>query len=103
MDVDVSQLVNKEVCYLEPSPQEKSIKAIQSQPGKLYTDEVYPPDAVSLKGEEMVVKGWDQITWRRVSDLIPNPQIFRGRLSPNDIEQGMLGDCYYLAALAALA
>ena len=32
-----------------------------------------------------------------------NAKIFQGKVEPGDIKQGYLGDCYYLAGLAALA
>ena len=39
----------------------------------------------------------------KLSEKFPKGQIFIGKPSPNDIKQGYLGDCYYLAGLAALA
>ena len=32
-----------------------------------------------------------------------DPSIFKGKVEPGDIKQGYLGDCYFLAGLAALA
>ncbi|PIK48449.1 putative calpain-9 isoform X1 [Apostichopus japonicus] len=41
--------------------------------------------------------------WKRPSELCDNPQMFVGGASRFDIAQGELGDCWFLAALAALA
>lgn len=32
-----------------------------------------------------------------------NPKLFQGKIEPNDIKQGDVGDCYFMAGLAALA
>lgn len=38
-----------------------------------------------------------------MTEFLKNPVIFEGRPDPKDIRQGMLGDCYFLAGLSALA
>ncbi len=43
------------------------------------------------------------VKWGRISDFIKNAVIFEEKPDPKDIRQGILGDCYYLAGLAALA
>jgi hypothetical protein len=43
------------------------------------------------------------IEWKRASDIYPKLQVFIDGIEPNDISQGALGNCYFLAVLSAMA
>ncbi|CAC9494513.1 calpain family cysteine protease-like protein [Leishmania infantum JPCM5] len=81
--------------------------------GKMYVDTSFPPTSQSLirpgidPDPDACLKRPETIAWRRPEDFLPkkwHPKIrLFGNISPKDISQGQLGDCYYLCALAALA
>jgi hypothetical protein len=92
----------------------------QSAPeeGNEYTDPNFPPNENSLlskdsngefvdkiEGEEYSqrIKS-DEIEWKRCSEIFKNQKylLFEGKIELNDINQGSLGDCYFLASVAAL-
>jgi calpain-15 len=66
-------------------------------------DQTFPANNRSLTGEWGYIKKWKDVKWQKISDIIKNPVIFDHKVEPSDIKQGQLGDCYFLAALSALA
>ena len=44
-----------------------------------------------------------KIVWKRLAQLYANGQMVKGRIEPADVQQGNVGDCYFLAAISALA
>ena len=66
---------------------------------KKFTDKDFPPDEKSLN---FTIEG-RKITWERVGNVVPNCIMVEDDFSPNDIQQGNIGDCYFLSSLSALA
>lgn len=76
--------------------------------GEPYTDEEFPPEFTSLANskdkEDKIPKFRNKkIEWKRASELKPNCQVFVDGVKPTDIRQGAIGNCYFLASLAALS
>ena len=74
--------------------------------GKPYTDPDFPPEQSSLfdpRIDEVDLEAFQSFSWKRASAIFPNGAVFEGGVEPNDINQGQLGDCYFLAALSSLA
>ncbi|CAK69420.1 unnamed protein product (macronuclear) [Paramecium tetraurelia] len=74
---------------------------------QLYTDPVFPPNQVSLGSK------FQQFQWKRIPQFISNPKFFVKEnivnrfgigkwITPDDLQQGQLGDCYFLASISSL-
>ena len=77
------------------------------QNGILFVDKEFPPEKASLclSPPHPEYNGqFDKIVWKRAAELFGEGQydIFKG-ITPSDIRQGALGNCYFLCALASLA
>lgn len=87
-------------------------KVIPLNPSDQFTDKVFAANKSSLieRGQTSVSNiPWNEIEWIRANEITElNDEegalsVFAGGIQPNDIKQGLLGDCYYLSVLAALA
>lgn len=83
--------------------------------GEKYEDESFPPNEFSLISDwdepEVAdkIKLWRTFEWVRATE-IPSLNDDEGKLSvffeevsPKDIKQGLLGDCYFLSVLSVLS
>ena len=69
-----------------------------------FEDPNFPASPSSLYTSDRKQEAWQEASWAHISRLFPEGyKIFSEGITPNDISQGALGDCYFLSALAALA
>lgn len=69
-----------------------------------FTDPFFPPyhDSIFRGAKDARLNA--AVVWRRPSEFFRGPfDIFVDNIEPNDIKQGMLGDCWLMCALSSLA
>ena len=91
---------------------------------ELYTDKIFPPENISIfekkiledinngnkipdsKYYKILFKDFkeNQIIWKRARDIFKNGEytLFSDNMSPNNMIQGSIGNCYFLTVLSAL-
>ncbi|WKY17158.1 hypothetical protein Q1695_001628 [Nippostrongylus brasiliensis] len=67
--------------------------------GHLFVDTLFPPTNASLFLEQ---GRSSDIVWKRPPELHDDPHLFVEGASPNDVTQGILGNCWFVSACSAL-
>ena len=94
-----------------PNPPKPNVVPAVAADGK-FVDQAFPPNNDSIfrspnpaadhVSDVQSHAGPGQVRWVRCSELCRGGKLFNN-VHPNDIAQGVLGDCWFLAALAGLA
>uniref|UniRef100_A0A915AZC1 Calpain catalytic domain-containing protein n=2 Tax=Parascaris univalens TaxID=6257 RepID=A0A915AZC1_PARUN len=66
----------------------------------LFVDIEFPPTNTSLFLDERNTH--KNIEWKRPGELVANPKLFVEGATPNDVTQGILGNCWFVSACSAL-
>ncbi len=65
-----------------------------------FLDKEFPPNEESL---DFKVPG-REIAWKRVKEVVgADCMMVQDNFTPEDIQQGNIGDCYFLSSISALA
>jgi calpain-5 len=68
---------------------------------RLFTDDQFPPNASSLYKFDPP-RSRQNIAWKRPSEICSNPKFFVNKADRNDLSQGEIGDCWFIAAAVAI-
>jgi Calpain family cysteine protease/Calpain large subunit, domain III len=73
----------------------------------LYEDESFPAGPPSLYNNPDNIPDYDKNMgceqWVRPKDISDSPVLFANGVSPGDVQQGLLGDCWFLGSICSLA
>ncbi|XP_059962896.1 calpain-10 isoform X1 [Mesoplodon densirostris] len=71
---------------------------------ELFRDAAFPASDSSLFSSfsTPLAQFREEITWRRPQEICATPQLFADRAQEGQVKQGLLGDCWFLCACAAL-
>ncbi|RUS90532.1 hypothetical protein EGW08_001709 [Elysia chlorotica] len=73
--------------------------------GSRFTDKDFPPTDSSLYMSSTALRDRysGNIIWRRARDIVKNPKLMYQNASRHDLDQGYLGNCWFVAGAAVLA
>ncbi|XP_060735797.1 calpain-1 catalytic subunit-like [Tachysurus vachellii] len=67
-----------------------------------YIDDMFPPDSTSIGENLLRPEELAKVEWIRPTKLVPNPSLIVDGVSRFDFAQGVVGNCWFLAAVGAL-
>ena len=78
------------------------------RPGKSFTDDLFPPNDLSLCGNDReknvtYLINPKEVEWKRAKELIQDPVVFEGSINFDSLRLGEIADTYFHTAIAALA
>ncbi|GBG85181.1 hypothetical protein CBR_g39746 [Chara braunii] len=79
------------------------VKTHSSNPRTLFVDDQFPAADSSLYSGSDTPRHSIPIKWFRPSEICADPKLFVDGTSYDDISQGQLGNCWFVAALSVLA
>ena len=96
------QSITKSMGYTASSQEQQEAYKQAQKAGTLFVDHEFPANDRSL-GNFDDRRKFKTITWLRPNEFMKKVNLFEDGVEPNDIEQGALGDCYVLAAIASIS
>lgn len=90
---------------MKPEPfRNQKYKVLKSQlikEGKLFTDIEFPPaDCSIFISNASLCEG---VEWKRPGEIVKDPRLIVEGVSDNDVKQGQIGNCWFVAACSALS
>ncbi|KAK6170022.1 hypothetical protein SNE40_018513 [Patella caerulea] len=70
--------------------------------GSLFVDPGFPPEERSLYLNGQRDRQFGRVVWKRPREICSRPRFVVGNIDRHDLDQGYIGDCWFVAAAATL-